>query len=784
MSVKRGPLAVSDVEQARLTNVARLASEGAAAIPALLAMLTDPSWIVRREVVATLGAIGRPATRVLCELLLTSRDNETRIAATVDALVASADDVFDEVEQLATASDPAVIADCAQILGRRRSTLAVPLLTSLVAHANDNVAVAAIEGLGRIGGRSAVDTLLAAIEKGNFFRVFPAIDVLGRSGDPRAIAPLAALLKDPTYALEAARALGKTGEATAVAPLAALLFHPSESTARVAALALRELQIRHGERYGSTEAPDEALRRAVPDSGAVGRLLRCLANADSHEQAAIALVLGVVGGDAAIAGLRGLLDVSGPAAELAAVALRKMGSDSDPQVRDALLHGTSARRSILLPSIVRAAVAPELIECLRDPDSLVRALACDALARVGAASRVSALFPLLEDANPRVAQAAIGAIQSLGNAETKPLAIAAAKHASPTVRRNALRVLAYFGFSEALPLFLDALKDDDARMREAGLVGLAFLDDPRALEALLAAARAPIGKTRSAAMRAIGQCSKQDARIAAYLLSGLKDVDPWVRYYACQALGRLGVEGATESIAGLLSDPAGQVRVAAIEALSHFQSDTALAALKGAAESGEADVQRAALIGLGISKRPEALAVVLRAAQSSDASTRLVAVSALADSGSPHALPTLTSAARDPDENVRAAAAGFLSAIPTPDGTAVLIELLNEASLRERAISLLSLPNEGRVTGIMAALASADDELAQLLTSALARLRTRDASEALLHAMSFASVPARKAAATALAASRTPEAIASLRYAAERDEDAQVRQISSVLLGQ
>ena len=73
----------------------------------------------------------------------------------------------------------------------------MPALVALSRHADDNVAVAAIEALGRIGGRAAVESLVDAVDSGNFFRTFPAIDVLGRSGDPRAVAPLTALLDEP-----------------------------------------------------------------------------------------------------------------------------------------------------------------------------------------------------------------------------------------------------------------------------------------------------------------------------------------------------------------------------------------------------------------------------------------------------------------------------------------------------------------------------------------------------------------------------------------------------------
>src|SRR5690606_13341610 len=137
--------------------------------------------------VAALASLGDVAVGPLCDLLRMSRDDEARLAATVDALVASIGHVEDAVRPLADDANPAVVADAAQILGRRRSSAEVPTLVRLLGHADDNVAVAAIEALGRIGGRAAIDSLIGAASSGNFFRVFPAIDVLGRSGDPRAV---------------------------------------------------------------------------------------------------------------------------------------------------------------------------------------------------------------------------------------------------------------------------------------------------------------------------------------------------------------------------------------------------------------------------------------------------------------------------------------------------------------------------------------------------------------------------------------------------------------------
>lgn len=772
----------SDAAPQPIGEVAGPRAFGPRAVDGWLELLTDRSWSVRRQAVRALAELGQPAALALIQLLRTQRDHEARLAAAVDALVSSSADVFDELAVLARDPAPAVVADAAQVLGRRRCTRAVPLLAQLVVHPDDNVAVSAIEALGRIGGPLAIDALLAAVRSGNFFRVFPSLDVLGRCGDPRAIPPLCALANDSLYQLEVARALGRTGESAAVATLAQSLASPSEAVVRVSATALSELFARHLERFGNQQAARAALQRAALDPCSVARLTRCLADANVEERVGIAVLLGAIGGEEASAGLGSLLDSLGPVSHAAALALKQLGSEPDQQVREALHQGDSARRQVLLPIVTRGVFEPELVECLKDEAPAVRALACDALARVGATGAAASLFELLADPNLRVVQAAMGALQSLGSTQTRALALCFARHTLPQVRRRALQILGYFAAPEALPLFLQALGEDDVATREVSLAGLALFEAPEALDAILENARATPDKVRSAAMRALRHCGQSDPRIEPCLLGGLADENGWVRYYACQALGARSAEGAAVRIEGLLKDGAGQVRVAAIEALSHLKTPAAQEALRRSALGEDEDMQRAALIGLGHSKQPDALPLLEAAAKNRAPATRLVALSALTDSAPTQALPALKMAARDPDENVRSAALGFLSSLALPGATAALVELAAAPDDRERVIPLLSHPAEGRVAGLAAALEGADDELAAVLASALARLHSLEADEALMHAMAWGPVTARKAAAASLAALHSPRALAALSRAHETDPDLQVRQICGVLL--
>jgi HEAT repeat protein len=783
LTVARREVQLSAAEGRRLEALRALRAGGVAGLPGLLAMRTDPSWAVRREVIAALAALGEPALESLWASLLSERDDETRIAATVDAMVASTGAVNDRIGAAGAELGAAVLADVAQVLGRRRDPASVPRLVELSRHADDNVAVAAIEGLGKIGGRAVVDALVEAVQSPSFFRTFAAIDVLGKSGDPRAIGPLAALLESPHYAFEAARALGRTCNRSAAAPLSALLTSPVDSLVRVAAVALADLTHRHADRFGTTAPIEGAMRRSIR-KGATRRLMQCANGADTDEQVAINVVLGCLGDDAGAPTLVRSLDGPPEVAQAAAEALEKLSSDLDDQLVAALWEGDSARRQMLLKRMRDQRAIEAVIGCLEDADASVRRLACETLARIGGRSAVPHLFAALEDASQVVAQAATSAIISLGSDETPGLALAAAQSPNLLVRRAALRILSHIGSERALEVLRAAVLDENPRIREVAILGLSAFELPEARQLsidLVGSASAP---TRALALRALGDGGWRDAEVAALLAAALTDTDAWVRYYACQALGKLRLDAHVESLVARFEDAAGQVRVAAIEALSHMSGDTAFGALLTAARSDDRDLQRAALIGLGLSGRPEAASVLLANARSEDAATRLMALSALAHVDGQEVTATLSAAIRDSDESVRMTAIGLLGSRPGVEATLVLTRLLTDAALGERARAALFGPNQHRIAGLSAALATADDELALLITGMLARSSENDALAALFEAVTLPNAAARRAAATTLGALRSREALATLQRLSTEDPDDEMRRICWLLLTQ
>ena len=784
-----GPPAIglSEADRTRVESIEALARAGESSVAALIELLDDPSWGVRRAVVLALSRAADPAVAGLCELLRSRRGNEARLAAAVDALAASSSDPTAALLALTESEVAAVACDGLQILGRRKAHAALPRIALLGAHADDNVAAAAIEAMGRIGGHETVVPLVAAVLSRNFFRTFPAIDALGRTGDPRAIEPLTLLLDDPFYAAEATRALGRTGLPLALAGLGRMLGRPSLLLVRTAAIALSDLRDSYEAKLGDGAPLVRELEKVVSALPAAvsPRVSGAIAGAAPSEQVALARLLGWLGDEGAIASLIELLDAEGAVATAAADALRGIGPDAAPFVVSALGGSGGTRRARLLPLVGQGrGPLSAIAACLEDDDPEVRALACDALARAGDASVVPALFRLLGDPVARVSQASVAALLALGSPETTRLALLEARSLDPRARRAALRILSFFGETgeaEGLDALVLALGDPDARTREAAIQGLPRFHDKRALVALLSATADDAPKLRAAAMRALGSTTDA-ADVVAALLGGLGDSDPWTRYYACQSLAKLRVREATDAIIARIDDEAGQVRLAAVEALAHLGSDRALAALAVAAGSPDDDVRRGALLGLGIAGQPGSMPLLRKALMAPDPATRLVALSAIAAFDLPDVVPLLAQALFDPDESVRGAAIGSLSARPGHDATEVLLQQLGNPLFRDRIVVALAVAPDLRIEGIVAALERADSELAYVLMSALTRMGRASSFAAVLAALASENVHARRAAIAALGAIGTPEAVLAVRRAVDHDPDSEVRRIGTALL--
>jgi HEAT repeat protein len=767
---------LTEAERRRIERVDRLVLLGAPSVGELIAGMADASWTVRRAVVAGLAALGDDAVGSLCDWLRDQRSSERAIAAAVDALSASMGaSATHAVLALLGDPHPMVAADAAQILGRRGAGEAAPALAGLLEHPDDNVGVAAIEALGAIGGPRALDALIDVLGRRNFFRTFPALQVLARADDPRVVAPIANLLDDETYRFEAARALGRSGYAQAIRPLSSLLPRAGDAMVRLVALALSDLVVR-AEWHGASDHVAEVMRGVLGPF--LGRFIGALRTAEPSERNAIAVVLSRIGDASAIQDLARLLD--DPEVRASATdAIQRITRHQDDALIDALTSEDPATRAAVLPIVSTMRAAEAVRALVTDDDPGTRAQACEALARIGDTSAVPLLFTALGDANPRVGHAATAAIQSLGVPETAGRAITALRSGPSAVRRHALRIISYMGFAEAFVPVLEAAGDPDPQIAELAVGALGMMSDPRVDPAFQQLALDPRELVRAATMRAAGH--RGGAGALRILEAGLADDIAWVRYYACQGLGRIHDDVTTSLVVARLSDATPHVRIAAIEALARIATPAAWQALCSAIRSTDLDEQRAALTGIALRPREEALPFLLDGAGSSDTATQLIALSGLARRSESAALAALTAAASGKDPALRDAALSLLGDRSDPPAMEVLVELALAMDLDHPAHRTLSLPGAGRAHAIALRLADADDRAAGILVAALARMGDELATAALFDALASGNPAARRAAAGALAGIGAHGARAAVAELALADPDPEVRRVCSAV---
>jgi HEAT repeat protein len=761
---------LTEAERGRVEHIDHLVALGGRSVDELIASMSDSSWTVRRAAVAGLAALGDDAVGPLCLWLRDARTAEHAIAAAVDALVASiGPTVPARVVDLLAHTDAAVVADAASILGRRRVATEAPRLAELLEHTDDNVAVAAIEALGAIGGTISIDALIDVLHRTSFFRTFPALQVLAKTGDPRVIAPIADLLADDGLRVEAARALGRTGSALAIAPLSSLLPRSSDTMARLVASALSDLFVR-ATWSGATEVVSSTMRAALAPVS--GRFVAALRGSDALERVAIAKVLGTIGDADTMAVLVDLLGDPG-VRSAATEAIRQIGSLHADALIEALSNGSTATRFALLPIVGTARAGESVRKLLTDEDPEIRARACEALGRIGDTASVPQLFLALGDRNPRVTYAATAAIHSLGIESTSTLAIHALAIGTTNVRRQALRIIAYLGCEAAFEPVQAAIEDPDIRIAELAVAALGALENPRVESILLTLARRSSDALRSATMRAAAL--RGGDVMAELLVRGLDDDAAWVRYYACQGLGRLGKSSSTAGLVSRLADAYPHVRIAAIEALARLDTPQAWQALTSAARSTDADEQRAALVGLSSVPRAAAVPFLLAAARSPETPTRLIALAGLAIMSDSRALDELAAAGCGEIVELRDAALSLLADSAGRPAADVLVDIVIATDADHPAHLTLSRPSPVRIHAISDRLAVAEDGTASILAAALARMAVPDATAALFGALSASSAPARRAAAVSLIAIDAPGAAGAVSRLASEDPDPDVR---------
>jgi HEAT repeat protein len=483
---------------------------------------------------------------------------------------------------------------------------------------------AASPAVGRISSRK-LKSLLHVLETANVLDDDATIErrqallELGQSQDPQVLAVLLEHTQDSSSAIRdgAVTALGDFGDPTGVPHVLRALLDRNLDVVRAAFTALKKIGdsrvVRPLLRYG-LERPqwkplsnDTLVRigsRVVPD------LLKVVQGNDSGLCLDAILVLGRIGDKQAIPLLLPCLDHFPDV--LKAPLIEALALIGDPRVVPHLLRAlddpNSAIRANAAAGLVRLidprSLGP-LIKALQDEDSNVRCYAAtalgelkepkaasamakilpaweslvpldapfmeavvEALGKLGDASIVPDLLPLLESQHDGVLLKTIVALKKLRAPSASQALIRLLHVPKPTVRRRVLETLGLTGDASLVPTIGSVLQDDHVpEVRAAAARALGELKSKEALTFLEDALNQEFA-IRCQAVIALGAI--HDRRSLPALMAMLKDAAPEVRYHAINAIAKFKDAKTLRALAVLLEDPDPMVRNAAAKVVEEF----------------------------------------------------------------------------------------------------------------------------------------------------------------------------------------------------------------------
>jgi HEAT repeat protein/type 1 glutamine amidotransferase len=403
-------------------------------------------------------------------------------------------------------------------LGQRRDSKAVPPLRSLLLSSDGGIAAAAIDALGSIGSRSALDALAEArskvadpLRQQTLDAYLQCADRLAASGGSDEASKVYRQLmagREPSLVRVAAlRGLTIAEGKNAIQALSAVI---GTKDIAVQSAAIRFLAGIPGP--GSTAALMGQFHR-LPESGQV-RVLAALAErkdvvarplfmqaarGNTTEVRAAALAgLGTVGDEPCVP----LLAEAAASSQIAeqAAARQSLAVLHGPGIDAAIITaigntGGSAKRELILAAGERGstAAADAVVRAAHEPDSELRRTALRALKNVAGAPQVPALLEMLKDSvaadRREVTQALASALKRSEPARIKEAVSAYKAESAPESRLALIEAMGLTHSSEVLPLLRGCLRDSRPEIVRGAILALTDWTDPAPLADLLSVAK-------------------------------------------------------------------------------------------------------------------------------------------------------------------------------------------------------------------------------------------------------------------------------------------------------
>jgi HEAT repeat protein len=498
-----------------------------------------------------------------------SKQDETRLIATLKAPDASQKDKMDACRQLAIIGGKDSIAPLAALLGDEK--LSHMARYALEPNPDPAVNEALRDALGKVKGG-------------------PLVGVIGSLGvrrDAQAVPSLAKLLtdSDAVVARAAARALGSIGNARAAGALQKAL----PKTAAGNRLDVCEGLLRCAERLGTGRRQKAAL--AIYDQ---------LYTADvPHQVRGGALRSAILArGTDGVALLKEHLHNKDYILFSAAVQAAQMmpAGEVTKLLTDEMKSLPADNQVLVIQTLGRRGdkgAVPALLATAQSGPKPVRIAAVRAATELGDASAVPALVQLLDDGDRETAQAARDSLAAFPGKEADAAVMDMFQSGNTARQLTALDLMGRRRMTGSAATLLQAARAGDPQVRSAAVKALGDLGSPEQVPALLDLLKDSQSEPQRAAVEQalVAVCTKAENPPVGQLVGRFEQAEPAQQVILLRVLGAVGGADALQAVCGALRNSEAAVRSAAIRALCTWKTADAapplLALVQEASDSAE-----------------------------------------------------------------------------------------------------------------------------------------------------------------------------------------------------
>lgn len=394
------------------------------------------------------------------------------------------------------------------------------------------------------------------------------LNTLGDRAKPATIGSLAALAgdSDPAVAGAAIRAIGRIAGPESVDALSRI--KPREETREVWAAAYLQC----ADRLAAANDPRAGgMYRSVFDgknsgavrAGAFGGLVKTQPNA------AASLILDALKSDDRTLRRAAVSAVANTTAEAVNEAFAKGLPGLPAESKAALLQGLAGRGGA-------AGLLPVIHQLTADEDETVRLAAIESLAKLGDASSVKAMAPLVVGTGPQ-RNAAMRSLIAIQAPDAIDAILQLADTCDPSVRVGMFGVLADRQVAKALPVVRKAVADADAKVRRAALKAIGSLgvceDVPRLVQALVATKDDGEQDSMARAISLIAGRQTEKNERCLPIIAGIGKADEGAKIKLLGTLAGLGDPAALAELRKHLAAE-GEVKKAAVRAVAEWPDAT------------------------------------------------------------------------------------------------------------------------------------------------------------------------------------------------------------------